>query len=804
MKKKYNTIMKVCLGAFALFLAGQSFAQDVNAYTANPTDDCYVRLGENADNNYSSDAILRVKQSLTSAKNSRSTYLKYDLKGASVENITNAYVKIYSYYKAGDETQITAYGTDDNWEEATITYNNAPANGDSLVSVGDIQKGAWVTFDISDYVIAQLAASDSIISIHLDELAFTGVDLRFYSKEAENYWPVLLVADGVDSVAPATPEKLEVTSFTDTTISLAWDAATDLGGGLYTVFVDGDVAQVSTTTSYLATGLTADTYYDFSVLATDLFGNESELANITVSTVSKYTSTYDLYTRDGASADKNYASDEYVRVKDGSEDFARKGHLQFNISYFDLDAASVAKAKLKLYCFKENTAGTVLLHGVDNNEWTDTISWNTAPTVSDSTIASDTLVAKDEWAVFDVTDYIKSKVASDTVLSFTLTSNTGTDVRFYGSENWEKRPMLYILGDDTEAPTIPAIVSAVADTLSIELSWDKSTDSVGVENYALYVNDDQVATVDATVYNYTFEGLGSGTTYELGVSAIDLIGNETVKDSVIVMTLGGTDTVPPAAPTDLEALNVSMFSAAISWTPSTDDYAVKGYVLSVNSDSIETLTDTATYFSFINLIPNTEYNISLVAFDAAGNVSEPGTLMFKTVAPPDYTPPSTPGNLIANNVTSSSVDLIWEASVDNVSSVTYDIYNGETKLANITDTTYSVTDLEASKEYTFSVVAVDKNSNASDAASVVVNTITGVVSNIAELVKTWSVDNTIYVNIPTNTTATVSIYNALGSLVYTSNVYQEQNEINDITTNGIYFVKTAISSKAVVNKIIIE
>ena len=43
---------------------------------------------------------------------------------------------------------------------------------------------------------------------------------------------------------------------------------------------------------------------------------------------------------------------------------------------------------------------------------------------------------------------------------------------------------------------------------------------------------------------------------------------------------------------------------------------------------------------------------------------------------PDIEAPSKPTNLIASNITQTTVDLSWDASTDNVAVTSYDVYQG--------------------------------------------------------------------------------------------------------------------------------
>jgi chitodextrinase len=88
----------------------------------------------------------------------------------------------------------------------------------------------------------------------------------------------------------------------------------------------------------------------------------------------------------------------------------------------------------------------------------------------------------------------------------------------------------------------------------------------------------------------------------------------------------------------------------------------------------------------------------------------------------DTQAPSTPGQPTASNVTSSSVNLSWSASTDNVGVTGYDVLRSTgggtpTVIGTATGTTFSATGLSASTSYTFSVRARDAAGNTSAASA---------------------------------------------------------------------------------------
>src|SRR5438034_6190392 len=73
----------------------------------------------------------------------------------------------------------------------------------------------------------------------------------------------------------------------------------------------------------------------------------------------------------------------------------------------------------------------------------------------------------------------------------------------------------------------------------------------------------------------------------------------------------------------------------------------------------------------------------------------------------DKTPPSVPGNLHSTGVTSSSVDLAWNASTDNVGVTGYDVFVGGSPAVSVTGTSATVGGLAATTTYSFTVKAHD-------------------------------------------------------------------------------------------------
>jgi chitodextrinase len=169
------------------------------------------------------------------------------------------------------------------------------------------------------------------------------------------------------------------------------------------------------------------------------------------------------------------------------------------------------------------------------------------------------------------------------------------------------------------------------------------------------------------------------------------------------------DQEAPSVPTGLAGIPGSS-TVALSWNPSTDNFAVSGYRVYRG----ETLIDTSNTTSFTDssLEPETPYNYSVSAFDPSGNVSNrcPGVSV-TTLA--DNTPPTVPGNLHSTTVTTNSVSLEWSASTDDVAVTGYRIYRNNSFIGSSSTLIYIDNGLLSGTLYSYKVLAFDAENNES-------------------------------------------------------------------------------------------
>ncbi|PTX62846.1 putative secreted protein (Por secretion system target) [Kordia periserrulae] len=85
----------------------------------------------------------------------------------------------------------------------------------------------------------------------------------------------------------------------------------------------------------------------------------------------------------------------------------------------------------------------------------------------------------------------------------------------------------------------------------------------------------------------------------------------------------------------------------------------------------------------------------------------------------DTQAPTVPTNVMVSNETSSSIDVSWDASTDNVAVTEYDVYVDATFYQTVATTSITVTGLSASTTYNFTVAAKDAEGNTSAQSGIV-------------------------------------------------------------------------------------
>ncbi|QFQ28976.1 lytic polysaccharide monooxygenase [Bacillus thuringiensis] len=199
------------------------------------------------------------------------------------------------------------------------------------------------------------------------------------------------------------------------------------------------------------------------------------------------------------------------------------------------------------------------------------------------------------------------------------------------------------------------------------------------------------------------------------------------------------DLESPTQPTGLHAKKVTSSSIELNWNSSTDNVGVKEYQVLRNGKVIETVAGTS--ITDKELTANTDYTYTVKAIDLAGNMSEESQpLIVRTTEDvPDTEAPTQPTTLHSMEVTSSSVDLMWSASNDNMEVDHYAIYRetsaGEMKVVGTSKTnSFMDKNLQSNTTYKYAVTAVDTSGN----ESIKSNTLTITTKELGSPYEQWN------------------------------------------------------------------
>ncbi|MFF2880175.1 lytic polysaccharide monooxygenase [Bacillus toyonensis] len=177
---------------------------------------------------------------------------------------------------------------------------------------------------------------------------------------------------------------------------------------------------------------------------------------------------------------------------------------------------------------------------------------------------------------------------------------------------------------DTEAPSIPNGIQRQKVTAnSIELTWNTSTDNVGVKGYQIFRNGEMIDTVPGT--HFIDKKLQPSTEYSYTVKAIDAAGNVSKESTALTAktTVEAPDTEAPTQPKGLHSMGTTASSVDLMWSPSDDNVGVDHYDIyrEIEGTMKKIATSNTTSYMDNNLLANKTYKYVVKAVDLAGNES---------------------------------------------------------------------------------------------------------------------------------------------------------------------------------------
>ena len=527
---------------------------------------------------------------------------------------------------------------------------------------------------------------------------------------------------GVDTTPPATPPAPTAT-FTNSTVNLTWTPTTDnVGVAGYYVYRDGvEVSQIATAPFHDA-GLTPGATYTYNLSAFDAQMNISEqsqplsvttvnttpptvptdvvVTNVTQTTVSLSWSPsaviggvmgYRVWRGANPSAMQalgDVTTTSYVDPYAMASTAYYYSVEAYNASWVDSPlSASVSATTLGI---PAPTGLTVI--GVAQNSvtlsWSPLLVGGVTGYVVYRSIAPSTLSVRASTSTSNYADTLVA--ASATYTYFVVAVNA----------NGTASPLSNPVSATTLALPSPTGLTVVNVTLnSVSLSWSPPLVG-GITGYRVFrgPSPTTLAVLGAAATSSYVDLLAMpSTTYYFAVEAEDAYGITSGLSSPVSAT-----TLEIPAPTGLTVVSVTQNSVSLTWSPSLI-VGVTGYRV-LKGISLTTMTVVAgvTTASYVDpyALPSTTHYYAVQAYNVLGNPSAPSTPVSATTL--DLPPPM---ELIATDVTNTTVALSWNPSGGTDQPVGYTILKGTSAsslqivVTSNPGTTYSDTDVAPNTTY---------------------------------------------------------------------------------------------------------
>lgn len=222
--------------------------------------------------------------------------------------------------------------------------------------------------------------------------------------------------------------------------------------------------------------------------------------------------------------------------------------------------------------------------------------------------------------------------------------------------------------------------------------------SARIIGYRVYRDGALVGQTTTTAMRLTH--LASTRTYLVEVAAVDALHRLSPRTPPLHLT---TTHTPPQGSPLISALRVTDTSATLSWQAgAANSGRLIGYLLFENGQPERVVSGQITT---VTLASQRHYTFTVRALDSYGYLSAPApeVAVFTT-----HTPPSTPPNLTATEVSAQSVTLSWSPSTPVSGNIVgYRVFRDEIPVGQTSATTITLSNLAPSTSYRIAVAAVD-------------------------------------------------------------------------------------------------
>ncbi|SEB35595.1 Por secretion system C-terminal sorting domain-containing protein [Tenacibaculum sp. MAR_2009_124] len=272
------------------------------------------------------------------------------------------------------------------------------------------------------------------------------------------------------------------------------------------------------------------------------------------------------------------------------------------------------------------------------------------------------------------------------------------------------------------------LVSSNNTGTTITLNWNAPTGPEEVKAYEIY--DNQLGLIGTTTETqFVVNNLPSGTWFYVYVKAVGIDDSKSDQSNDVGFILEGVNDKQPNSPANIVVVDDIYSNVVLRWDAPRGNVAISHYDVYVQDSwyyfedfwggSRKVGTSETTEITITSLDPYRNYWVTVVAVGTEGVMSLPSESEALSVkGDPDTVAPTVPTNLRAEFITSSGLDLVWDASTDNTGVSYYEVFEkvgernvsiGQTGRANIV-----VDGLEPFTQHIYQVSATDFEGNTSE------------------------------------------------------------------------------------------
>ncbi len=536
------------------------------------------------------------------------------------------------------------------------------------------------------------------------------------------------------------PTGLSSPSKTDTTVNLAWESVEGATG--YNVYNGGTKLTVTpvTTTTYMATGLTQNTAYTFTVKAVNAAGESAASSGLTVTTNIAIPAAPTGLTSTGK-------TDTTVSLSWNAVGGAT-GYNVYN-GGTKLTSTPLTGTTYTVTGLTQNTAYTFTIKAVNTAgesaassglTVTTNMTIPAAPTGITLTGKTDTTVSLSWNAVGGASGYnvynggtklTATPLTGTTYTATGLTQNTAYTftVKAVNAAGESAASSGLTVTTNMTIPAAPTGLTSTGKTdTTVNLSWNAVGGATG---YNVYRGTTKLTATPITTTTYTATGLTQNTAYTFTVKAVNAAGESAASSGLTVTT----NMTIPAAPTGLISTGKTDTTVSLSWNVVG---GASGYNVYSGGTKLTSTPLTGTTYTATGLTQNTAYTFTVKAVNAAGESAASSGLTVTT----NMTIPAAPTGLTSTGKTDTTVSLSWNA-VGGASG--YNVYSGGTKLTAtpLTGTTFTATGLTQNTAYTFTVKAVNAAGESAASSGLTVTTNMTIPAAPTGLTSTGKTDTTV-------------------------------------------------------------